>query len=267
MKNKTPISGYIFAVGRIRALERFLIKQEALEEAIESDLGEALRILVEAGSYSDGLLRIHDSQDLENILREELAKLKTFMENLILDDELIELVRKDSISEMQKIVQLKFGGFLEDYIRHAVDMHNIKTFLRLYLLKEKIDKLQNLVLEGGFVSKETLLKLYQQDLSFFIARLEYVHKDSGLIDYSIFLKDAIRNLVEKKSFLMLEKAINDFLMEILKPAKYISYGPEPLIAYYFAKTNEINLVRMIILAKLNDLSKDLVKERLSEVYA
>ncbi|MBM3251698.1 MAG: V-type ATP synthase subunit C, partial [Candidatus Omnitrophica bacterium] len=79
--------------------------------------------------------------------------------------------------------------------------------------------------------------------------------------------DAIKNLIEQKSFLMLEKAINDFLMETLKPVKYISYGPEPLMAYYFAKTNEINLIRMIILAKLNDVSKDLVKERLNAVYA
>lgn len=267
MKNKAPISDYIFAVGRIRSLERFFIKQEALEEAIESDLEDALRIFVETGSYSDELLRIHDSQDLENILNDELARLKDFIGRLILDRELIELVQKDSIFEMQKVAQLKFGGFLEDYIKHAIDMHNIKTFLRLYLLKEKEERLQNLLVKEGFISKEALLKLYQQDLSVFISRLEYVHKDSGLIDYSIFLKDAIKNLIEQKSFLMLEKAINDFLMETLKPVKYISYGPEPLMAYYFAKTNEINLIRMIILAKLNDVSRDLVKERLNAVYA
>jgi V/A-type H+-transporting ATPase subunit C len=267
MKNKVPNSDYIFAVGRIRALERFLIKQEALEEAIESDLEDALRIFVESGSYSDELLRIRNSQDLENILNEELARLKDLMGRLILDRELIELVQKDSISEMQKMAQLKFGGFLEDYIKYAIDMHNIKTFLRLYLLKEKENKLENLLANGGFISKEALLKLYHQDLSVFINRLEYVHKDDGLIDYSIFLKEAIKSLEEKKSFLELEKSINDFLMQILRQAKYISFGSEPILAYYFAKTNEINLMRMIILAKLNNLSSDLVKERLNAVYA
>ncbi|MGE5197873.1 MAG: V-type ATPase subunit [Deltaproteobacteria bacterium] len=54
---------------------------------------------------------------------------------------------------------------------------------------------------------------------------------------------------------------------MLKPAKYFTFGPEPLIAYYFAKNNEIGLIRMIILAKLNDVPAAIVKERLNTVYA
>jgi len=40
-----------------------------------------------------------------------------------------------------------------------------------------------------------------------------------------------------------------------------------VLAYYLAKVNEINLMRLIILAKLNGLPADLVKERLNNVYA
>jgi V/A-type H+-transporting ATPase subunit C len=65
----------------------------------------------------------------------------------------------------------------------------------------------------------------------------------------------------------LEKASHNFLMQALKPAKYLSFGPEPILAYYFAKVNELNLIRMIVLAKLNAVSLDLVKERLNTVYA
>lgn len=267
MKNRVPISDYIFAVGKIRSLERFLIKAEVLEEAIESNLEDVLRLFVESGFYSDRLLHIHDSQEAENILNEESAKLKDLIKNLLLDKELVSLVEKDSITELQNVSKAKFGEFLEDYSRFAIDMHNIKTFLRLFVLKEPKESLEKLVASGGFLSRKFYLKLYEQDLSIFLSRLEYVLKDSQIIDYSFFLKDAIQNLQEKKSFLELEKAISDFLMEALKPAKYISFGPEPILAYYFAKTNELNLVRMIILAKLNSLPIDLVKERLNAVYA
>jgi len=81
------------------------------------------------------------------------------------------------------------------------------------------------------------------------------------------LGEAIRKLERESSFVALEKEINDFLIQILKPAKYLSFGPEPILAYYFAKVNEINLIRMIILAKLNNVPSDLVKERLNNVYA
>ncbi len=98
-------------------------------------------------------------------------------------------------------------------------------------------------------------------------RLKYVHKRGRVIDYAVFLEDAINRLMQHKSFVALEKAINDFLIQVLKPAKYLSFGPEPVIAYYLAKVNEINLIRLVILAKLNNLPADLIKERLNNVYA
>ena len=111
------------------------------------------------------------------------------------------------------------------------------------------------------------LQLYEQDLSVFLYRLEYIHKNERMIDYASFLRNPIQRIKEENSFVALEKAINDFLISVLKPAKYISLGPEPLLAYYFAKVNEINLIRMIILAKFNDVPDTLVKERLNAVYA
>jgi len=81
------------------------------------------------------------------------------------------------------------------------------------------------------------------------------------------LGEAIQKMAKENSFLYLEKAINDFLTQILKEAKYINFGSEPILAYYFAKANEINLIRMIILAKLNNLARDLVEQRLNAVYA
>lgn len=52
----------------------------------------------------------------------------------------------------------------------------------------------------------------------------------------------------------------------LKKAKLISFGPEPIIAYIFAKENEIKAVRIILTGKKNGVDPDIIKERLRERY-
>lgn len=266
MKRTSPLN-YAFAVGKIRALEKFLIKQEVFEEAIEADLNEALRLFVESDLYSDELLHIRDSRQLETILTGELLKLKKLISDLILDKGLLGLVELNTLSSVKDILKNYPSPFLGDYFMHLIDMHNIKTYLRLYILREPKELLEKHLTCEGFIKKDVFLKLYTGDLTAFLNRLEYVHKDNRVIDYAYFLREAIEKAEKENSFIALEKAINDFLIQVLKPARYLSFGPEPLLAYYFAKANEMNLIRMIILAKLNNVPHDLAKERLNSVYA
>jgi len=159
------------------------------------------------------------------------------------------------------------SNFLSDYFMHLIDMHNIKSFLRLYVLKEPEEKLRTILTCAGFIKKETFLACYGLDLAVFLNRLEYVYKNGQLINYAFYLKEAIKSLESENSFVLLEKAINDFLIQVLRPAKYLTFGPEPILAYYLGKRNEIDLIRMIILSKLNNVPSSLVKERLNAVYA
>jgi len=265
---KIATLNYAFAVGKIRALEKFLIKGEVFEEAIDSSLAEALRLFVESDLYSEELLHVKDSQQLETVLNQELLKLKSLISDLLLDKELLRLLELNILQCVEDILKSYPSEFLEDYFRCLIDMHNIKSFLRLHFLKEPAEKLKHCLTCAGYIKRETFIGLYGQGLSVLLNRMEYVHKpNSMIVNYSSFLGEAIQRIGKENSFVFLEKAINDFLVQVLKPAKYISFGPEPLLAYYFAKVNEINLIRMIILAKLNDVAGDLVKERLNSVYA
>ncbi len=266
MKKISPLD-YAFAVGRIRALEKSLIKEEVFSEAIESGLNEALRLFVESDLYSDELLHIQDSRQLEGALDQETLKLKKLISELLLDKGLLGLIELNTLQCAENVLQGYPNKFLEDYLMQLIDMHNIKTFLRLYLLKEPKEKLQMHLTCEGFMKKEIFLQLYEQDLSAFLYRLEYVYQRNRVVNYAFYLGEAIQGLTGKNTFVYLEKAINDFMIQALKPAKYLTFGPEPVLAYYFAKVNEINLIRMIILAKLNYISAQLVKERLNNVYA
>lgn len=265
-KRVSPLE-YLFAIGNIRALERFLLTQEAFEKAADAPLDEALRIFVESNLYSNELLHVRDSQQLEGILAQELLKLRNFTKKLLLDEKLYCLLELEDLQAAKDISHVYMSQFLKEYIALLIDMHNIKTFLRLHILKEPKEKLEASLVSEGFIKKKDMVNLYEQNISALLARLEYVHTPSGLIDYADYLKDAIVKVLKEGSFVLLEKAVNDLRMAQSKKAKYFSSGPEPLVAYYFAKVNEINLMRMIILSKLNSFSEATVKERLNAVYA
>lgn len=63
-----------------------------------------------------------------------------------------------------------------------------------------------------------------------------------------------------------EKWCDDELMKLVGQAKFTAFGVEPIVAYYIAKDAEIKSVRIILSAKLNNLSADIIKKRVRELY-
>ena len=55
-------------------------------------------------------------------------------------------------------------------------------------------------------------------------------------------------------------------MDLNKTSKYINIGPEPIFSYIVAKEAEIKTLRIILVAKLNNLSPDVIRERVRELY-
>lgn len=264
---KVACEDYAFAVGKIRALERFLFTTEVFQQAMNAQLGAALQLFAESKLYSDDLMHVKDSRELELLLGRELEGLKTMISQLILDTQLRALIDLSSLAQAQAVARQYQSSFLETYLNMVIDMHNIKTFLRLYCLKEPQDKLVGQLNCEGFISGKDFIALYNQDIAFFIARLKYVQTPGPILDYGALLQEGIEKAVKEGLFIVLERQISDLLIDALKPAKYFTFGPEPVLAYYFARLNEISLVRMIILSKLNNVSEDLIQERLNSAYA
>lgn len=55
-------------------------------------------------------------------------------------------------------------------------------------------------------------------------------------------------------------------MKFIKEAKLITKGLEPVLAYMYAKESEIKQVRTIMVGKLNNISKEVIRERLRDGY-
>ncbi|MDR0404431.1 MAG: V-type ATPase subunit [Oscillospiraceae bacterium] len=77
--------------------------------------------------------------------------------------------------------------------------------------------------------------------------------------------DCIKAL--EKSPSELEKWRDDRITERAQREKVDPFSIGPLVAYMLAKMNEVRLVRMIIMGKINGVPKEVLRERLRRIYA
>lgn len=69
-----------------------------------------------------------------------------------------------------------------------------------------------------------------------------------------------------ESFTALEKAGDNAVVAMLREAKYEIFGPDPLVAYYYAKVAETKNARIILSAKAAGVPAQSIAERVREIY-
>ncbi|MFH1963279.1 MAG: V-type ATPase subunit [bacterium] len=143
--------------------------------------------------------------------------------------------------------------FLITYYQKQIDLINIHTFLRLIHAQAEADYLQQMLFDNGSMSIDFFLKLFSKSWDIF----------SEIKDYQDLVMDG---WAEERLFWKYEVVSDNHILNYLKQANLIFFGPEPLIRYYFLKEIETNLLRIIFVAKLNHLSEDKIRIRLRANY-
>jgi vacuolar-type H+-ATPase subunit C/Vma6 len=262
-----PAQNYWFAVGKVRSLEKRLLSQVVFEQAAVSSLPEALKIFAESVLGGERLLQVKDSAGVEDFLAGEKRELKKLVLSLLPDKYYPRLLDQRSVKELGVLLKHVNQELIVDFLRHTADMHNIGVYLRLRLCRRPQQELLPELAEGGFIESKSFIRLYGADPALFLHRLANVHKRGRMIDYTFWLAEGIRQAEMKNSFVLLEKKMKDFLFWLLRPAKYISCGPEPVLAYYYGRLNEIELIRLVLLGKIFNFDPVTMKERINSVYA
>jgi len=149
--------------------------------------------------------------------------------------------------------------FLENYFKKIIDLANIRNFIRIKLFQNNLELLRKVLLNNGMIDKQVFIDVFNEDVSHlpnFISSTPYYEiVDEGLRDWS-----------ETGTLTTFEKLAENYIIEYIKPAKYQSFGIEPLIAYLLAKENEVKQIRIIMVGKLNRLPEDAILERLRVSY-
>lgn len=165
--------------------------------------------------------------------------------DIIIDNALLEYINKLALNSKSDITKLYADTF--------VAVANIKIAVRCCKTGKQADFINKAISECNTLNKDMLVKA---TLMGFDEICNYL------------LTTDYRGAVEplKKSFSAFEVWSDNKLTESLKPQKWEPFSIGALIAYIFAKENEIKTVRIIISAKVNSLDNELIEERLRKMY-
>ncbi len=252
---------YAYAVGRVRALECQLISKPVfMEAAEEEEFPSALKVLFEAGQFQEQKLEIQNSEQLDEFLEKEQQALDRLMSEILLEEEIREIVAEEStLEEMLPLSETLNYLFITDYLRHRIDLGNLKILSRVKYLDLSRNRLEMILTRGGFL-----------DAGFFLDGFDLAFGEVGdrlkASSYQPIWVRGTDELLERETFLVLEREQENFLMRYLRKAKYIVFGPEPVFAYTLAKKKELQLIRLLGVGKINRVPAEIIKERISDTY-
>lgn len=149
---------------------------------------------------------------------------------------------------------------LIDFTREEVDLTNLVSLLRVKSQDESLDLLKESLIDGGFISRDKFIDYFSYDIN----RIREAMTNTNIGKYvKDILKDD-RNIDEM--IMALEKVIDDHLTDFTIDSKMVTFGPEVLMNFLISKEIEIKNLRILLVAKQNNLDKDLSLERLRKSY-
>ncbi|SFC78406.1 V-type ATP synthase subunit C [Clostridium uliginosum] len=205
------------------------------------------------------LIENNDIQDLSPLMREATEEAINNFETTK-DPQIIDIILDKYM--FKALIQIKNeikDGFVDKYVAAIIDSTNLKTLLRVKKQNKGREFFASVIIEGGSLDKDRLLALLNDAVENISTKLSYT-------DYAEFIKSGIEYYTKTGSVSLLEKLVDNFIMNMMKDAKIIPFGVEPVLAYVYAKETEIKIIRIIMVGKLNNISAEVVRERLRDIY-
>ena len=149
--------------------------------------------------------------------------------------------------------------FLINIIKKQIDALNLKMFIRLREMGRQVDFFKKVYLDGGNIAEGLFISSYDEPYNQFAERLiPYGFKTAVL--------DGTNSLRDTGSFNLLEKLLEDTVMEENKKAKYESFGIVPIAGFWHAKEVEIDNLRIVLNGLQIGIKPEETLERLRMPY-
>jgi len=155
-------------------------------------------------------------------------------------DEAINIILDKAYFELFKKTKKTKSEYIKKFILSRIDFYNIKNLLRIPRLKKELLTKSYLAVSGN-IDIEELNKVQTKD------DLIKVIKNQ---DYGQAIEPGIVEFYRSGFFSLFEKNTGDWSSDYLKLAKHVNYGPEAVVAYWYAKRNDIKNIRKILLDKI-----------------
>ncbi len=199
-------------------------------------------------------------RDLSSNMREGILKTEKVYEELKDPQKIDTVMDKYMYIDMLARAKDLKNDFIINYIKRSIDFSNIKSVIRLKKQQKNLRFLKEVMLAGGAIDEDILVKAFNEPI-------ENMASKFALSKYGEVISLGLEEYISTGKLSTLEKFSENYIMKNLKDAKYVSFGPEPIFAYIVAKETEIKIIRIIMVGKLNNVDKDVIRERVREVYA
>ncbi len=153
---------------------------------------------------------------------------------------------KEIMSSLKKVK----NKFMPKYWQTNIDMMNISCFVRACNAGDKT-LFDESFIDGGKLENR-----------FFTGEL------SGVLDKLAYTSyPQIAEALKTGDFVAFERIWDNTLLNIFKDERNDIFSVAPIAGFYVAKKIEIKIVRMICILLKNDVDKDVIRDRLRELYA
>jgi len=193
------------------------------------------------------------SEDLKEIIDQIKPELDKEPDSHLIDNTL----DKKYFELYQKLAKELGNQFIQDLVMIQINIANVKTFLRSKRMNKDNKFLGNQLIKGGSLPIRDFLEVYDKDLKEAFkafSRCFPKQMDQAFAEYQ-----------KNQNLWQLEKEFEHYELEFTRKAKYL-VGPEVIVAYYYAKTNAIRNVRLIMTGKLNKVKPEEIKQRVRELW-
>lgn len=225
--------------------------------------GKELEHYSKAGTISFEKLKLYVFESIKEIDDKEIIEAinlaKSLYEQTKDPQSIDSFLDKHYYSYLKQALNSSPSQLIKEMVDHQIDTTNIRILLRAQELKKDKKFLEAALLGPGSIDKGLLLELYDKNAQDIIARLNFT-------PYFPYIAEGIEYFTKNKSFHLLEKLMDDYVIEQFRKAKYLSSGVEPLVGFYLAKEAEIKTLRFVLICKKNRVGSEQIKERLRISY-
>jgi len=146
-----------------------------------------------------------------------------------------------------------------EYVKDMIDFINIRSSIILKKQGKDMTFFEDVIIPDGNIDRDDILFTLNDSIENMMQKFRNSRISPGLLKGL----DSYRETNRLSDF---EKFMDNYLMEINKPSKYVNFGPEPIFSYIVAKETEIKILRIIMVSKLNNISPDATRERVRDLY-
>lgn len=198
-----------------------------------------------------------DYRWLPSFMKEALDGLENAL-SLKVDPQKIDTALDNAYYDFIASVKMR-APFLTKFFTMQVDLINLRSLLRVKMMGESFDFLHSRLLPGGALESSFFARAVEESYEQLIDRTAY-----GA--YAKATTEGIEALIKTGRLTVFERLMDNMLLAYARSSKSNPFGIEAIVGYLLAKEYEIKLVRLILVAKINQLTAERIRERLREGY-